>query len=717
MPAAKRGGLTLASPVSDVQGCAAARAAALGKLGIKTVRDLVTWYPHRYIDLTNIVPCAAAPIGEVATVSGRLEAVKQKHARGNLHIIEACVVDDTGAVALVWFRQPWLINKLHPGDTVSATGKVAFNYGMKQMSSPMLEVLGDKDSAQTLAMVPVHRSNDAVSPSWMRRLISNALVQLGDIEDPLPAPLRAKRKLPGRKASLRAIHFPSSAQLKDEARVRLAYEELLRLQVVMMMRRDAEVAGCEGVVHTPGKAASALASQLPFKLTSQQQDAVDDIRRDMCSSAPMNRMLLGDVGTGKTAVAAFALAIAADTYTQAAMMAPTEVLARQHAQKLGPMLDACGVSWAVLTGSTKQAERASIIEGLGQGCIDVVFGTHALIEPDVVFRRLSLAVIDEQHRFGVGQRSRLRAKGAGCDLLVMTATPIPRTLALAMYGDLDTSYIRERPAGRAPVTTRVISRDSRRIAYEAIRSELAAGRQAYIVCPLVGLTREQRASADDDGSMSSALCGELDVASPKAARDEADHLARSVFPQWEVGLLTGRMPAAQKQQVMDDFAANRINVLVSTTVIEVGVDVPNATVMMIEDADRFGLSQLHQLRGRVGRGKHPGQLFLVADPGADDDVLKARMDAMTTCDDGFELAELDLAARREGDVLGARQHGQAHLRLANVVDDAELVEAAHADARAMLDADPGLASGRNALFAADLEAVFCDVDLGFSKGA
>lgn len=717
MPSGNPAHLTLSSPVTEVAGCAAARAQALSKLGITTVRDLVSSYPHRYIDLTKTVSCADAPIGETVTVSGRLEGVKQKQPRGNLHIIEAAVVDETGAVSLVWFRQPWMINKLHPGDLVTATGKVAFNYGMKQMSSPVLETLEAEKSAFALTMIPVHKANDAIKPSWMRRLVSNALTQLGDMQDPLPAYLRAKHALIGRKAALRAIHFPQSSSIRQRARCRLAYEELLRLQLVMMARRNAQMAHAGFTAHAGKAKLEAFLAQLPFELTQEQQAAARDIVLDMRAARPMNRMLLGDVGTGKTVVAGMALCVAADNKTQAAMMAPTEVLARQYARKLGPMLDACGVRWAVLTGATKPSERSSILERTAQGELDVVFGTHALIEPDVVFKELTAVIIDEQHRFGVDQRQALRAKGSASDLLVMTATPIPRTLALALYGDLDTSFIRQRPASRPSVTTRVISRDGRRHAYEAIREELKEGRQAYVVCPLVGLSREAREAALQDGSMSGALRGETEVANLKAAQDEADFLALKVFTQARVGLLHGKMSAAQKQEVMEDFAAGGIDVLVCTTVIEVGIDVPNATVMMIEDADRFGLSQLHQLRGRVGRGSHPGQVFLVADPAKDDDALKARMDAMVSCDDGFKLAQLDLASRREGDVLGTRQHGMAHLRLANVVDDAQLVECAHEDARAILAADPTLSASQNTALAADINAVFPDFAASLQKGA
>ena len=708
--------LSLESPVTLVRGCAAARAQRLAKLGIRTVRELTCWYPHRYIDLSNRASCAQAPLGEVVSVVGRLEGVRQKQPRPGMHIIEAAVVDESGAMALVWFKQPWLINSLHPGDRVCATGKVAFSYGMRQMSSPMIEVLGSGEDAPRQGMVPVHRACEGLSAAWMRRLVANALNQLGDLPDPLPAALRAQRGLMGRKAALRAVHFPASARQLEQARRRLAYEEVLRLQLEMMLRRNRELAGARPVAHAVGRASALLERSLPFELTQDQRRAVAEIQGDMQAPRPMNRMLLGDVGCGKTVVAAFALALAADSGCQAALMAPTEILARQHAGTLGPLLQQAGVSSALLTGSTPAAKRRALLEELAAGRVQVLFGTHALIEDDVRFARLSLAVIDEQHRFGVGQRAALRGKGEGCDLLVMTATPIPRTLALTLYGDLDTSVMRQRPGNRPPVTTQLISRGSRRIAYEAIREELAKGNQAYIVCPLVGLSSKQRREAAEDGRMGGALRGEGELANLKAAREEAAYLAAKVFPNARVGLLTGDMPPAQKAQVMEDFASGQIQVLVATTVGEVGVDVPSATVMMIEDADRFGLSQLHQLRGRVGRGQSPARVFLVADPG-DDDALRARMEAVVSTDDGFALAQADLAARREGDVLGSRQHGDAHLRLVNVADDAELVSLAHGDARAILAADPGLTAPEHAALAAELRAVFANTDDECSKGA
>lgn len=695
------------SDVEAVRAVSAGRAKLLGKLGIRSASDLLTCYPKRYIDLSETSSCAGARVGQTVTVVGSVHEVVEKNPSPRMSILEVTLVDDTGMLLGVWFRQPWMAKRFNAGARVAFSGKVGFDYGYKRMNSPFVEFLDAADSqSPSMPFVPVHPATEGLSTTWMRRFAANALEQCSDITDPLPARLRLARQLMSKKAALRGMHFPRSAQERDAARRRLAYEELLCLQLKMMRRRDAQMRGSRPCEHRSGSAVGALRTALPFTLTDEQESSVADILADMSARRCMNRMLLGDVGTGKTVVAAFAIASCADTGTQCAMMAPTEVLARQYAEKLGPLLDAAQVSWGVLTGSTPPAERERILEAARTGGTCCLFGTHALIEPGLVFAKLTLVIIDEQHRFGVSQRAALRSKGEGSDLLLMTATPIPRTLALALYGDLETSYIRKRPANRPATVTRVVSRDQRGIAYDAIREAVAAGRQAYIICPLVGLTREQRAKRAEDGRMADALAGRGDISDAKAAADEAAFLAAKVFPQFSVGLLTGHMPAAEKQQAMEDFASGKTQVLVATTVVEVGIDVPNATVMMVEDAERFGLSQLHQLRGRVGRGQHEGRFFLVADPGKDDDELRARMDALVSSDDGFELAQADLAARREGDVLGLRQHGEAVLKLVNVVDDAELVEQAHADARAILDADPQLAGAQLAALAHELDRMF-----------
>ncbi len=506
--------------------------------------------------------------------------------------------------------------------------------------------------------------------NWLRRLVSNALEDYADVPDHLPVDVRLERGLMSYAAALHQIHFPDDSASAQAARRRLAFDELLVLQLGLARRKHSLTREHAGISHTlGGTALTRLGESMPFTLTDDQQRAVDEILADMSSPRPMNRMLLGDVGTGKTLVAAHALCAAVDTSMQAAMMAPTEVLAIQYAEKLGPLLDSAGVSWALLTGSITASERRTILEAAARGDLGVLFGTHALLEQSVTIKRLSLAIVDEQHRFGVGQRLGLRAKGAAADLLVMTATPIPRSLALTLYGDLDTSYLRTRPdtaGGNVSVTTRLVSRAGRDKAYDRVREEVRRGHQAYIVCALV----EE---------------GEVEA---KAATREAERLRSEVFPSLRVALLTGRMRPAEKAATMREFRDGLIDVLVSTTVIEVGVDVPNATLMIVENAERFGLAQLHQLRGRIGRGTHPGEFLLFSD--ARTDESRERMQAIASTTDGFELAEHDLRLRGEGQLLGARQHGMPELRLASIITDTDLLDAARADASALVAEDPHL---------------------------
>ncbi|HEY5505867.1 MAG TPA: helicase-related protein, partial [Coriobacteriia bacterium] len=444
----------------------------------------------------------------------------------------------------------------------------------------------------------------------------------------------------------------------------------------MATRRHALVVERRGFAHARGGTAqSAVRTALPFELTGDQARSADEIARDMSSPRPMNRMLLGDVGTGKTAVAAIALAAVADSGSQAAMMAPTEVLARQYAGVVGPLLDAANVPWRLLTGSTPAAERAAIHADIASGAVSVAFGTHALLTEKVTFKRLTLTIVDEQHRFGVNQRLGLRGKGEAVDMLVMTATPIPRSLALTLYGDLDTSYLREYPAGtsREGVVTRIVPRSGRDEAYDVVHAAVASGHQAYVVCAIVD---------------------ETDTSEATAAVREAERLRTRVFKDLRVGLLTGPMRPADKTASMQSFRDGTIDVLVATTVVEVGVDVPNATVMIIENAERFGLAQLHQLRGRVGRGGHGGEVLLFAD--AKTAESRARMDAFVTTTDGFALAEQDLLLRGEGQLLGERQHGLPELRIASISRDMDLIEMARADAQAIVDSDPHLTDPRHA---------------------
>ncbi len=661
-----------------------AREDALRRMGIDTVGDLFLHVPRRYLDFTHAYTIEEAPIGSVATIVATIDRVREKRTRTRMSIIEVFLVDDTGAMQLAFFKQPWLARQLEAGMRLAVMGKVEFAFGFKQMSSPHFEKLDDARATGTI--LPVHPTSEGVTPAWMRRIVSAAIERTGNAVDPLPARLRAARGLMSLARAVRHIHFPGSLAARTAARRRFAYDELFYLQLALRLRNDANLLDVAPVAHTPGTHVDAMRAALPFALSAEQDRAVADILADMADgSHVMNRLLLGDVGTGKTAVASVALAAVADTGTQAAVMAPTSVLAQQYAVKCGPLLDAAGVSWALVTGATPATERAQATDRLAAGDLSVVFGTQALLSGDVRFKRLSLVVIDEQHRFGVGQRNALRAKGPGADLLVMTATPIPRTLALSVYGDLDTSIIRHRPVPGAGVSTKVLTEASRDIAYGAMREALAAGEQAYVVCPLVEegehvdeLEDVPGVPRDDDGRA---------VEGPRLhdVSHEVEELRR-VFTGARVEALHGRMRPVEKDAVIDAFRAGEIDVLVSTTVVEVGVDVPRATVMVIEDGERFGLATLHQLRGRVGRGERAGRCFVMAHARANggESAAQRRLEALEKTEDGFALAEMDLKLRHEGEILGFRQSGGVTLRFVDFDEDTDIIDAAHADAKLCL---------------------------------
>ena len=685
-------------PASVVKLVSPARHNTLRKMGIESVRDLLDNYPLRYIDMSHLATCASAEVGQRCTVLATIHSLKVKRPRRKLSLVEITIADDKGTMMITCFNQPWLADKLKEGMLVSASGKVEFNYGFKRMTNPILEQIDPTEDNRGLVL-PIHPRVSGLTRQMMRRIIENALDEVSGMYDPLPLRFRARYRLCSRYQAYRAIHKPSSMADVAMARRRLVYEELFNIQLFMALRqrkRDAE--------NTPFVQPMApadrerLSGLLPYTLSPEQNQAVDEILAGMAAPHVMNHLLLGDVGTGKTVVSCFGLVCAAKAGHQALMIGPTEVLARQYGEALGGFLDACGIEWDTLTGSTDAATRASILERLEQGGLQVLFGTHALIEPDVVAPNTSLIVIDEQQRFGVDQRAALLAKAPGADVLSMTATPIPRSLALAIYGDLTLSYLKNRPASRAPITTHAIHFSDQRLAYDAIRDALARGEQAYVVCPLIGVDLPDVASDAEDEDDEDETAGYAQVEQAleddsygeqtlSAATDHAEMLAKSVFPEAKVGLLHGRMSGAQKDEIMSRFRAREIDILVSTTVIEVGVDVPNATVMMIEDADRFGLAQLHQLRGRVGRGGLPGEVFLVSRSKAQTAI--ERLTKMETCDDGFELSAFDLEQRKPGDIFGTRQHGKSSIKLVNVIRDAAVIEAAYKDVREFLDtADP-----------------------------
>ena len=662
------------------------KSAPFSRMSIFRIRDLLLHVPSHYSDYTHISPIALADVGSQPTVVATVDSVELKTPRPRFQIVEVYVTDDTGIMKLVFFRQPWVAKQLKPGDVISASGKVSFAYGFKQMTPSYWEHLESSDrSAQMARILPSYPVAEGIGVGWMRRLISAALTDEGDVCDFLPASFVAMHKLPTLGRALRDVHFPISLAAAELARRRLAYDELICLQLALLTRQRIDFGGATAFSHiVDGPHLRSLRGALPFSLTDEQQQASDEVLSDMASPRAMNRLLLGDVGTGKTVVAALAIAAVADTGTQAAMMAPTSVLASQYAEKVGPLLEKANIRWALIMGSTPPAQRAHIGEEISTGVCTVVFGTTALLADDIVFKQLSLVVVDEQQRFGVDQRAALRHKGPGADLLAMTATPIPRTLALSIYGDMECSRIRHRPFPGAGVKTATLTPENIDIAIGGLKQILAAGEQAYVVCPLVDDSDEGEELDDVPAALGTGTSQLHSVAS----------MAQQVacwLPHASVATLTGKMSAAQKDAVMEGFRSKKIQVLVCTTVIEVGVDVPNATAMLIFDADRFGLATLHQLRGRVGRGEIAGKVWLVC-AARKGTTARRRLDALESTSDGFVLAELDLHLRREGEVLGYRQHGGVSLHISDLASDADLVQWAHADALSISKVDPDLSS-------------------------
>jgi len=670
----------LGTPLAKAPGVSAALAKALEEgFGYHTARDLIEHYPRRYLTRGELTDLAHAKKGAEVTLVGTVRNLAKKMPRRNLRILEVRVADDSGAWVCTWFNQPWHAQKLTVGTVAAFSGKLAWKAGRLGMANPGYEVLREGDDPEGFAneVIPVYPASKEISSGRLRRAVGALLDRFGDVPDFVPEPLRRTHGLPDRAAALEAIHRPADRKEATRARDRLVYDELFVLQVGLALRRRAQEAGQHGqALQTDGDLTKRLLASLPFQPTGAQSRVMSEIGADLSSSKPMHRLLQGEVGSGKTLIALWALLCAVQSGMQGAIMAPTEVLADQHGINLRSLLEPLGEGGGlfggprveVLTAGVTGAARQRVLEGVAAGEVDLLVGTHALLSEGVEFRRLGVIVVDEQHRFGVHQRVRLREKGDSPHVLIMTATPIPRTLALTLYGDLDVSTLDELPPGRTPIATHVVADATLRDrAYQRVREEVAAGHQAYVVC---------------------ALKDESDKVEVRSAKAEAERLRAEVFPDLRVGLVYGDMPAREKEATMDRFRAGEVDVLVSTTVIEVGVDVPNATVMLIEDADRFGLSQLHQLRGRVGRGRAPGLCILFADPLTDEG--RARMDAIARTNDGFELANEDLRIRGEGTVFDARQSGLSDLKLARLIEDFDWVQRARRDAFALVDADPEL---------------------------
>lgn len=679
----------LNQPVSKVKFVGGVTVGHLKKLGVETVGDLLFHFPHRYLDLSRMRKIAELKSGESATITGEVREVKNWRSKRGMSVVNVSIFDGTGYLTGTWFNQPFVTKRLKEGMQVTFSGKVSYKYRQLQIENPFYDILSE-NSAEPIhsgRIIPIHPATQNLTTNTLRRIIKNALDEYGEIAEPLPVEFRKRNGLVQKAEALKEIHFPTSRDLLIRARTRFIFEELFLMQLGLAARKKHIETQTKGITHhRDGDLIQRFYGSLPFELTGDQKKVIDEIQTDMEKPIPMNRLLQGEVGSGKTMVALAALLTSVQSGFQAAMMAPTEVLASQHYLKLKGMLEKLGVRTALLTGALSLKERERLVQQVSDGDIDIIIGTHAIIQDAVDFKRLGVAVIDEQHRFGVQQRITLKEKGYFPDILIMSATPIPRTLSLTLYGDLDVSIIKELPGGRKVgehIKTVLLKDNQRDKAYEKIRSEVKAGRQAYIVCPLIE---------------------ESDKLEVKAVMEEADRLRNEIFPDLKVGLIHGKLKSAEKEEAMRQFTDGELQILISTTVIEVGIDIPNATIMLIEDADRFGLAQLHQLRGRIGRGGHKSYCILFAGMTTDD--AKQRMEAICTINDGFLLAEADLKIRGEGQIFGTRQSGLPDLKLAKLTRDIEILATARKEAFTIVDADPTLSSKPNLPLRNEVKAKF-----------
>jgi ATP-dependent DNA helicase RecG len=668
----------LNAPLTVIHGIGPRSAESLSILGLNTLGDLLYYFPRRYDDYSTLKPINHLQYGEDLTVIGTVQTISNRSAKGGqMQITEAVLGDGTGYLRLTWFNQPWLTSQILPGKSIVVSGKIDMYLGRLGMNSPDWEPL-EQDHLHTNRIVPVYPLSGHITQRWLRKIMYQTVnFWAPRVPDYLPLSIRESAGLVDLPTAIAQTHFPDSISKLESARARLAFDEIFFLQLGVLQQKRNWESTSGRIFPSPEDWLAEQVDRLPFELTNAQKRTLQDLRADLESGRPMNRLLQGDVGSGKTILAFLAASMVVHHSAQAAIMAPTGILAEQHYRNVLKTFfspdEASNSPLAInqirlLVGDTPEAEKEEIRTGLADGTIRLIIGTHALIEDPVIFQDLQLIIIDEQHRFGVAQRSLLRSKGNNPHLLVMTATPIPRSLALTIYGDLDLSVLDELPAGRQPIETHVLAPLEQERAYTLIRSQIAEGRQAFIIYPLVEK-------------------GERDEV--KAAVEEHARLQSEVFPHLKIGLLHGRMKPAEKDQVMSQFRAGEYQILVSTSVVEVGVDVPNATVMLVEGANRFGLSQLHQFRGRVGRGQAKSFCLLI--PETEDAVENKRLAVMAETNDGFILAEHDLDQRGPGDFLGTRQSGFAEFKMANLTD-IRLIEKARKQAIALFDQDPDLSN-------------------------
>ena len=651
-------------PITDAKGISTITAAKFDRLGITTLEDLLNFFPRRYIDYTALKTIDQLFYGEEVTVIGTITEKIIRETRRGMRITNIVISDDTGSIQATWFNNQFIAYRLSEQQQVSLSGKVQEYLGRLVFNAPEIEQL-QPEMLHTGRLVPQYRLTEGLQPRQVRTIMKDAAdVFAVRLEEYVPLYVRNRVRVLDRATAMYQIHFPESPQMLERARRRLAFDEFLLIQLGVLRQRRQWQSVPAAALPPDAAAQTSFVASLPFVLTGAQARAITEVQNDLAKPVAMSRLLQGDVGSGKTVVAAAAMQIALSNGKQVAVMAPTEILAEQHFRTFSRLFANTTTQVRLLTGSLGRREKEALKTQIGEGGANIVVGTHALIQDDVAFQALGLVVVDEQHRFGVGQRAALRQKGMNPHMLVMTATPIPRTLSLTLYGDLDLSVLDELPPGRLPITTRIVPPVERERTYSFVRSQIQAGRQAFIICPLVE---------------------ESDKLESKAAIEEHTRLQREVFPDRKLGLLHGRMKAKEKDEVMRAFLNRETDILVSTSVVEVGIDVPNATVMLVEGANRFGLSQLHQFRGRVGRGEHASYCYLMADGDAAES--SRRLSVIEESQDGFRLAEEDLKLRGPGEFFGTRQSGLPDLKVA-LLSDVRVLEDARREAQDIYARDP-----------------------------
>ncbi|WP_058486340.1 ATP-dependent DNA helicase RecG [Defluviitalea phaphyphila] len=659
--------MDLSHPVEVVKGVGEQTLKKLNKLGIYTVEDLLYHFPRSYEDRSKIIKISQIEYNKTNTILAKINTLPQNIKRGKKIITKVNLRDDSGSIFAVWFGQPYLKKQFKLNDTYIFTGKVTYKYGQIQIESPDYEKIVDDKDIFTKRIIPIYPSTYKLSQKVIRQIIYNALVETqNQLIEFLPLWIRKKYKLADYNYAIHNIHFPESEDSFLISRKRLVFEELFLLQTGLMSIKNKIGKNKKAIKFKEIKELDDFIKSLPFELTNAQKRVFNEIKQDMINDKIMNRLVQGDVGSGKTIIAALALFLAVKNGYQGVMMAPTEVLATQHYKGLTPLLEKFNIKTGLLTGSLTKKQKENILNQIKNGDIDIVFGTHALIQEKVSFKSLGLVITDEQHRFGVRQRNMLSEKGNNPDVLVMTATPIPRTLALILYGDLDISIIDELPPGRKNIDTYAVNSSYRHRIYQFIKKELINGRQAYVICPMVEEAEEENL---------------------KSVISYTEELQKE-FKGYKVSYLHGKMKPKEKQKIMNDFSEGKIQILVSTTVIEVGVNVPNATIMLIENAERFGLAQLHQLRGRVGRGEFKSYCILITD--SKNKVTIERMKIMKKTNNGFKISETDLKIRGPGEFFGTRQHGLPDLKIANLYKDIPILKKAQEASEIILSIDPNL---------------------------